>query len=52
MATTTLPQNYIRMMRDDFVRLLRCPDRLSYPLLADRRLARDLDALGGLIGEW
>lgn len=52
MATTAVSQNFIRMMRDDFVRLLRSPDRLSYPFITDRRLARDLEALGGLMGEW
>lgn len=51
-ALAPLSSNFVRMMRDDFVRLLRSDDRTRYPVAVDRRLALDLAELNGLASAW
>jgi hypothetical protein len=47
-----LPAAYYQMMRADFLGLLFSESRARFPLSADRRLARDLESLGGMAGAW
>jgi hypothetical protein len=46
------PVAYYQMMRADFLSLLFSESRARFPLSADRRLARDLESLGGMAGAW
>ena len=47
-----LSPKFLQMIRSDFLKLLFDPRRSQYQCAADRRLARDLDALGGLASAW